>query len=79
MGRVEAKPYRKKKNQVEVQANGQSATVYIQRCLTSSGVPAKLIQPWSSLSEPSPGAEVVRTDELLAFPPLSCTVLPSPW
>ena len=68
-----------KKIQVEGQENGQSATAYIQSCLTSSGVPAKLIQLWSSLSEPSPGAEAVRTDALLAFPPLSCTVLPSPW
>lgn len=74
-GWVEAKTYKK----IQVQENGQSVTVYTQSCLTSSGVPAKLTQPWSSLSEPSPGAEAVRTDELLAFPPLSCTVLPSPW
>lgn len=80
-GRVGWKQNLPKKSQVEIQENGQSATVYIQSFLelTFSGVPATLIQPWFSLSEPSPGAEAARTDELLAFPPLSYTVLPSPW
>lgn len=48
-------------------------------CPASSGVPARPVQPWSSLGGPSDADEAENSDVEHELPPPSCTDAPNPW